>query len=135
MLFQSIGTSGSALTAERLRMDVISNNLANMDSTVTPGGNGPYQREVVFLAARGTVDGVGTGVQVTAVTPDQSPPKEVYDPGNPQANTQGYVAYPNVNPVREMVDLMDAVRAYEANVTTMGDAKTVDTQTMSIMRA
>ncbi len=134
MLFQGIAASGSALTAERLRMDVISNNLANMDSTVTPGGNGPYQREVVFLAPRGTVNGVGTGVRVTAVVADQSPPKEVYNPGNPQAKN-GYVAYPNVDPVREMVDMMDAVRAYEANVTAISDSKTVDTQTLNILRA
>ena len=123
----SLGISASGLRAERLRLDAIASNLANASTTRTPEG-GPYKRRNVIFAAQGmesdfaeTIasmmeDGARRGVAVTDVTVDQSPPRMVFDPGHPDANPEGYVAYPNVNPVLEMVDLTTATRAYEANV-------------------
>lgn len=134
--------SGSGLTAERLRMDVIANNIANVDSTRTPQG-GPYKREMVVFAPRqesfsdilSSVQGgqpqLG-GVQVVGITEDNSPPRMLYDPGNPDANKQGMVAYPNVNTVTEMVDLIDASRAYQANVTAMTETKNMENAAATI---
>ncbi|WP_298272405.1 flagellar basal body rod protein FlgC [Geobacter sp.] len=122
--------SGSALLAERKRMNLISSNLANANSTRTAEG-GPYRRKDAVFAAvppgQGTfaamLDGARRGdppgVEVVAIVEDQSPPPLRYDPTHPDANPAGYVAYPNVNVVEEMADMMTATRAYEANVTSM----------------
>lgn len=147
-LFDALGISGSALTAERLRMDVTSENLANADST--KGANGqPYRRkEVVLREAGGSSPGFGgalqtalggssqsgAGVQVAGIVADPSAGKRVYDPSNPDADRQGYVTMPNVNPVTEMVDLIDSSRAYEANVTAMDAAKQMFTKTLDLLR-
>ena len=113
--------SASALTAERTRMNQISSNLANANSTRTAEG-GPYRRkDAVFatmLDSAGAKMGVG-GVEVVAVVEDQSAPRLQYEPGHPDARPDGYVAYPNVNVVEEMADMMAATRTYEANVTAM----------------
>ena len=131
----TLGVSATALRAERLRLDVIASNLANANTTRTVEG-GPYRRRNVVFATQpldtdfGTTleaatdfaseplaeEGTRQGVAVTDVVDDPSPPRMVFDPGHPDANKEGYVAYPNVNPVAEMVDLMAATRAYEANV-------------------
>ncbi|MEW6269008.1 MAG: flagellar basal body rod protein FlgC [Thermodesulfobacteriota bacterium] len=126
--------SASGLTAHRLRMDVITANLANAQSTSTPDG-GPYRRQDVvlesipqaepfddLLAASG---GAGAAVRVARVVEDQKPPRRSYDPGHPHADQDGYVALPNVNVVAEMVDLMAATRAYEANVAAVNATKRV----------
>ena len=126
--FTAMEVSASGLAAERTRMNVAASNLANAQTTQAAGG-GPYKRRDVTLAAVG-VAGAGDapyaeavkGVSVSQITQDAKPPRLEYDPGHPQANAQGYVAYPNVNPVEEMVDMITASRAYEAGITTMTTA-------------
>lgn len=146
-LFDAIDVAGSGLAAERLRMDVTAGNLANAQTT--KGANGqPYRRREVVLqeaqpggfgAALASAAGIGphppaAGVQVAGIVEDGSPPRLVYDPGNPDANAQGYVAMPNVNPVTEMVDLISASRSYEADVTAMQSAKTLFSKTLELLK-
>ena len=142
-LFDALGISSSGLTAERLRMDVTAENLANAQSV-------GYRRKDVVVRESSSGDGfgsvlagamgsgsgsaAGSGVQVEQVTQDNSPGKRIYDPGNPAADAQGYVRMPNVNPVTEMVDLIDASRAYESNVTAMQAAKQMFTKTLDLLR-
>ena len=121
MLFAALDTSASGLTAERLRMDVISDNLANAQTTRTPGG-GPFRREMVqFMAVPLTAGGGGGGVVVSGIVQDRSPFPARYDPGSPDADAQGYVRLPNVNVTAEMVDMLAASRAYQANATAFAD--------------
>jgi flagellar basal-body rod protein FlgC len=136
----TLAISSSALQAQRLRMDVIAANLANAQSTRTPEG-GPYKRRDVVLEATpgGSFDDVlgaegGGAVRVARVVEDDKPPRVVFDPGHPDADPQGYVAYPNVNPITEMVDLMAATRAYEANVAAINATKRVLEAALSIGR-
>ncbi len=139
-LFRSIETSASALTAERLRLDVIAENIANANTTSTAEG-GPYRRKVVqffprmSVRAPGDPAAVGTGVRVAGIARDPSPFKLRYDPGHPDADAQGYVAMPNVDVVKEMVDMITATRSYEANVTAMNAAKTMFLRALDIGRA
>lgn len=130
-LFRNLEINASALTAERLRMDIISNNIANAHTTMTETG-GPYERRVpVFaemLEESLTPEGKKTrfaGVKVAAIRGDRRPPRLVYEPDHPHADAHGYVAYPDINVVTEMVDLITASRAYEANVTAFNSAKEI----------
>jgi len=128
-LLDSLAITDSALTAERLEMDVIANNVANANTTRTPEG-GPYKAETVFLLPGGVQENVAgglanAGVRVSAVVQDNRPPRLVYDPSNPEANSKGYVAYPNVDPVTETVNMMAAQRAYQANITIADDVKSM----------
>ena len=132
-MFDSLRISASGMTAERLRMDVISANIANADSTTGPNGQ-PYQREEVVLQPAGSFDSVLQGVEVAGIVADQTPPRRVYDPGHPDADAQGYVSMPNVSPITEMVDLIGASRSYEANVTAMNATKQMITRTLDILR-
>jgi flagellar basal-body rod protein FlgC len=139
----TLAISASALRAERLRLDVIASNLANANTTRTAEG-GPYaRRNVVFVSQPMESDfaatleelseqGARQGVAVTDVVEDTTPPRMVFDPGHPDANKEGYVAYPNVNPVTEMVDLMAATRAYEANVQAVNATKKMAEAALSI---
>jgi flagellar basal-body rod protein FlgC len=136
----SLAISSSALHAQRLRMDVIAANLANAQSTRTPEG-GPYKRHDVVLEATpgGSFEDVlgaqgGGAVRVSRIVEDTKPPRIVFDPGHPDADAPGYVAYPNVNPITEMVDLMEATRAYEANVAAVNATKRVLEAALSIGR-
>jgi flagellar basal-body rod protein FlgC len=145
-LFGGLEISASGLTAERLRMDVTAENLANAQTT--RGANGqPYRRKEVVLqeapgsfgaslsrAMGGGAGASGGGVQVAGVVEDSSPLKRVYDPGHPDADAQGYVSMPNVDTVTEMVDLISASRAYEANVTAMNAAKQMFAHTLELLR-
>jgi flagellar basal-body rod protein FlgC len=143
ILDPSLAVSASALRAERMRLDVIATNLANAQTTRTPEG-GPYKRRHVIFEAQQlgspfgeTIAALGAedprqGVQVTGVVDDPTPPRMVFDPGHPDADKQGYVAYPNVNPVLEMVDLMTATRAYEANVQAVTAGRRMDDAALSI---
>jgi flagellar basal-body rod protein FlgC len=145
-MFDSMHISSSGLAAERLRMDVIAQNLANVNTTRGPDGEAYRRQEVIFQAVEGgptsAVPGMGGGsataprggVDVVGVVPDQSPPRTVYDPGHPDADDDGYVELPNVNPVTEMVDMMTATRAYEANVTAMNAAKNMALKALDILR-
>lgn len=135
-MFDALRISASGMTAERLRMDVIAENLANANTTRTPGG-GPYQRkEVVLEAGAGGASFADAlaGVRVAAIVPDPSPPRRVYDPGHPDADAQGYVTLPNVSPVTEMVDLITASRGYEADVQAMNAAKQMFLRALDILR-
>jgi flagellar basal-body rod protein FlgC len=121
--------SASGLRAQRLRMDVIAANLANAQSTRTPEG-GPYRRHEVVLEAQPTsgtfedaLNSSNPGVRVARIVADDRPPQLVFDPGHPDADAKGYVAMPNVNVVTEMVDMMAATRAYEANVAALNATK------------
>ena len=149
--FGALDVSASGLSAERMRMDVTAENLANAQTTRGANG-GPYRRKEVVLqtassdgfqtalaSAVGGVPGSGGsqqpgGVQVAGISEDPAAPRMIYDPGHPDANAQGYVAMPNVNPVTEMVDLISASRAYEANVTAMQTAKAMFTKTFDLLR-
>lgn len=138
-IFSAINTSASALTAQRLRMDVISSNTANAQTTrARINENGevePYRRKMVVTQPEGKDfrtflhkakyrnTTVGNGVRVSQIVEDRDPFKMVYDPSHPDANENGYVQYPNVDPLKEMVDLMSATRSYEANITTMNATK------------
>jgi len=124
-LFGGLKISASALSAERLRLNTIAENIANAETTRTATG-GPYRRQQVVLAeapveATGGLGPAasgwpsGSGVQALAVQEDPGPPRLVYDPSHPEANAEGYVPMPNVDLPAEMVDLMAATRAYEAN--------------------
>jgi flagellar basal-body rod protein FlgC len=146
-LFDAISTAASGLSAERLRMDVTAENLANAQTTRGADGQ-PYRRKVVTLEQdgggfgatlsgalqRGGAGASGAGVHVAGITQDATPNRLVYDPGHPDANAQGYVSMPNVQPVTEMVDLISASRGYEANVTVMQTAKQMFTKTLDLLR-
>jgi flagellar basal-body rod protein FlgC len=143
--FNALDVSASALTAERTRMNLISNNLANANTTRTPEG-GPYRRKDAVFAAR-PMDGSfekklsdassaapAGGVEVVGIVEDQRPPRLQYDPGHPDADERGYVAMPNVSVVEEMADMIAATRAYEANVTAAQAAKSMALKTLEIMK-
>ncbi|SHE59150.1 flagellar basal-body rod protein FlgC [Thermoanaerobacter uzonensis DSM 18761] len=144
-LFSSMDTSASGLTAERVRMDVISQNIANVNTTRTSQG-GPYRRKLVILkeiqpdSFESILDKVkgkysGKGVEVVQISEDvQTPLRRVYDPGHPDADQNGYVEYPNVNIVSEMVDMISATRAYEANVTAFNASKAMFQKSLEIGR-
>jgi flagellar basal-body rod protein FlgC len=143
-LFDAISISASGLTAERLRMDVISNNIANANTTRTEEG-GPYRRQmVIFQAREGETSSFydllqkkvqpGTGVRAVKIVKDPSPLRLIYDPSHPDADQQGMVNLPNVNIVAEMVDLIAATRAYEANVTALNSTKTMANRALEIGR-
>ena len=155
-LFNAMQISATGMSAERVRMDVASENLANANSTSGP--NGAYRRKEVVLreaggnssfahtlsnaasaAARagGNPSTIGTGtagVAVSGIVEDKVANRKVYDPGHPDADAQGYVEMPNVNPVIEMTDLISASRAYEANVTAMQTTKSMISKTMDLLR-
>ncbi|TMW73209.1 flagellar basal body rod protein FlgC [Alteribacter natronophilus] len=146
-MFHGMNISASALTAQRLRMDVTSANMANADSTrgrLVEGEWEPYRRKMTVMEAggdsfanhltraKGTSD--GNGVKVTGIVEDQTPFKQVYNPEHPDAGEDGYVAMPNVDPLKEMVDMMNATRAYEANVTALDAHKNMLMKAMEIGR-
>lgn len=143
-MFGAIDSAASGLTAERLRMDVISNNIANVNTTRTIEG-GAYRRQMVTFAPReGNANSfaqilstqvgnsTGNGVRVVGITKDNSPTRKVYDPTHPDANKDGYVEMPNVNVVTEMVDMISATRGYEANVTVVNAAKSMALKALEI---
>lgn len=133
-MFSSFNISASGLTAQRLRLDIIANNLANVETTRTEAG-GPYRRQVAVFAARQdntfgrymdqalAERSPGQGVRVTRIDEDPSPFERRYQPGHPDADDEGYVLYPNVNVVTEMVDMISASRSYEANAAAFNASK------------
>ncbi len=145
-LFMGIDASASGLTAERLRMDVISNNIANANTTRTERGGAYHRRYVVFeprerepksfektlMKAIGLTRQTSEGVRAVAIEEDKTQGPMVYDPGHPDSNADGYVEKPNVNIVSEMVDMITAQRAYEANATSITAAKTMFTKALEI---
>jgi flagellar basal-body rod protein FlgC len=146
-MLEILKTAGSALTAQRLRMDVISSNLANSEATSTPEG-GPYKRERVVFGpvlrdslsklsssadsiANGATNG---GVEVKAIVQDDEACRMVFDPTHPDANEDGFVAYPNVDMITEMTDMLSASRSYEANITIVNVAKSMAQRALDIGR-
>jgi flagellar basal-body rod protein FlgC len=146
--YTSIEVSASGLSAERLAMDTIANNIANVNTTRTAEG-GPFKRQLVVYAqknaptpaAAGATDdpsdpaAASAGVQVVGIVNDQSPDRLVYDPGHPDADANGYVHMPNVDVVKEMVDMMAASRAYEANVTAIQESRSIGNATLGLLKA
>lgn len=161
-LFSSIDISASGLSAQRRKMEVIAENIANIDTTRTQKG-GPYRRKIItFKKAKGIEDfrsvirregtrlvvtnerhirgglfgsgpqNIPGGVQVDKIVEDDTPPRLVYDPSHPDADENGYVAMPNINPVTEMVNVMTATRAYEANATVIEAAKNMAKRALEI---
>ncbi len=139
---KSLDISASALTAQRMRMDIISENIANANTTRTASGQ-PYQRRMAVLQqkqgdpfssyledAQNAV--LGNGVEVAMIATDTSPFKLDYDPSNPDADANGYVRLPNVDEVREMIDMMSATRSYEANVTALNATKNMAMKALEI---
>jgi flagellar basal-body rod protein FlgC len=134
-LFDSLEIAGSSLTAHRLWMDLISQNLANVNTTRTQDG-GPYRRKVPIFAERLEAAEKGAkGVRVEKIEEDDLPPRMVYQPEHPDADEEGYVAYPNVNVVREMTDMMAATRAYEANLMVVESAKEIWGSAIDVLRS
>jgi flagellar basal-body rod protein FlgC len=147
--FNTMNISASGLTAQRLRMDIISENIANVNTTRTADG-GPYKRKTVlfeeirdndpFSLVFENIFGLGNrvpapqgmGVRVTDIVEDDSPGNLVYDPTHPDADELGYVRMPNINIVEEMVNMIAASRSYEANITAMGTARTMTQRTLEI---
>jgi flagellar basal-body rod protein FlgC len=140
--FSSMDISASALSAERTRMNLISSNLANVNSTRTPEG-GPYKRKDAVFSATPAPGSFGAAlgqasaarrVEVSRINEDQNPPRLQYEPNHPDADPAGYVAYPNVNVVEEMADMISASRSYEANVTAAQAAKSMALKTLDLGR-
>ncbi|MBG3876243.1 MULTISPECIES: flagellar basal body rod protein FlgC [Nitratidesulfovibrio] len=140
----AIDIGASALNAERTNMNIISMNLANVKTTRTEQG-GPYRRKTTIMAAQdiddpfakhmqGALDRELKGVRVMHVATDSRPLKRVYEPGHPDADQDGFVAYPDINVVEEMASLMTAQRGYEANVTTIDTVKAMYTKALEISR-
>jgi flagellar basal-body rod protein FlgC len=123
--------SASGLSAQRTRLDLIAGNLANVETTRAPGG-GPYRRLLPVFGSRGGNPG---GVEVMGTVADAREPRRVHQPGHPDADAEGFVDYPNVNVVEEMVDLVSAVRSYEANAAAFAAAKTMAQHALDLCRA
>ena len=152
--FDAMNISATGLTAQRLRMDVISENIANVNTTRTLQG-GPYRRKTVLFSEiqetpfgamlADTFDGelsgtrrrapLGMGVRVQDVVQDFAPGPMVYDPAHPDANVDGYVEMPNINIVEEMVNMISASRSYEANITAINTSRTMMDRTMELARS
>jgi flagellar basal-body rod protein FlgC len=142
-LFGMLELSGSALGAERQRAEVVASNMANAQTTRTPAG-GPYRRQLVIfqsqrvprfsLALAGLQRENSSAVRVADVVSDQRPAVMRFEPGHPDANTQGYVAYPQVDPIEEMTDLLGAVRAYELNASAVQATKVMIAQSLSLLQ-
>jgi len=143
-LFGAISVSASGMEAQRIRAELITENLANADTTRTPQG-GPYRRkDAVFStsAVQGSFAQAllelsavpATGVSVSQITVDDSDPERRYLPGHPDADAQGYVAFPKINPASEMVDLMSASRSYQANVAAISSVKDMIARSIDLLR-
>jgi flagellar basal-body rod protein FlgC len=153
-LFGLMETSGSAMQAERMRAEVVASNMANAETTRTESG-GPYKRQHVIFAANQADEGFlhslsnasqpalqfmgdaepAGGVHIAQVIEDSAPPLKRYDPGHPDAGPDGYVAYPDINPLTEMVDLMGATRAYGLNSSAVQAEKGMITSALDIARS
>ncbi len=133
----SLDISASALTAQRVRMNVISENIANADTTRTADGEA-YRRRVVAMGEKPAAfsdalkSATGGGVMVTGIVEDSSDFEYEYDPTHPDANADGYVAYPNVDETEEIIDMMAATRSYEANVTAINATKSMAVKALEI---
>ncbi|OEU84633.1 MAG: flagellar basal body rod protein FlgC [Desulfobulbaceae bacterium C00003063] len=141
-IFNTFQISSSALKANTIRLNTISSNLANVETTSTPEG-GAYRKKSVYFESQplsfqkqleNNMKNSAQGVAVTKILEDDTPPRKVYDPTHPDAQDDGYVEMPNINVLEEMVDMMSATRAYQANVTTIKSAKRMALKALEIGR-
>jgi len=141
-IFDSFKISSSALKAQSTRLNTISSNLANIETTSTPEG-GPYKKKSVYFQSKplsfkdqlnSNMQKATQGVEVIKIVEDEEPPRQVYDPSHPDADENGYVSMPNVNLMEEMVDMMSATRSYQANVTSIKMAKRMALKALEIGR-
>jgi flagellar basal-body rod protein FlgC len=141
-IFTTFDIAASGLKAQTTRLNTISSNLANAETTSTPEG-GPYKKKsVVFQTEKlpfkqhldSSLQGQAQGVKVSKITEDTSPPQRIYDPSHPDAKEDGYVELPNISVFKEMVDMMSATRSYEANTTTIKSAKRMAMKALDIGR-
>ena len=140
-LFGALQVSASGMAAQRMRAEILTENMANAETTRTPEG-GPYRRKDVVFAADQQAspfsdvfqNEVGDGVRVADVVVDDRPPEMRYMPGHPDADANGYVAFPRMNPAEEMVDLMNASRSYQGNVAAMTAVKDMIARSIDILR-
>lgn len=130
-LFNVFNISGSAMSAQAQRLNTVASNLANADSATSANGT-PYKAKQVVFSAVPTQSPGASGVKVTKVIEDPSPPRVLYDPKNPLANDKGYVTMPNVNVTEEMVNMISASRSYQNNVETMNAVKSMLLKTLTI---
>ncbi len=131
-MFLPLKVSATGLEAQKIRMNIIASNIANVNSTSTPAG-GPYKRQDVRFESY-LYDASSVGVNISKIVEDQRPPKKVYEPGHPDADKDGFVSYPNVNTMEEMVNLIDATHSYEANLTLMASYKDMFMKTLDITK-
>ncbi len=142
--FQMMQLAGNSLSVQRTRLDVVSANLANAQTTRTPDG-GPYKKRSVYLEEQALRDRFGNelseamqsgvkGVAVSEIKEDESAPRLEYDPGHPDANEDGYVAYPNVNSMEEMVDMITIMRSYQANLQVFSAAREMAQRALNMGR-
>ncbi|HWB54635.1 MAG TPA: flagellar basal body rod protein FlgC [Tepidisphaeraceae bacterium] len=133
-MFDTLDVGASGLTAERVRMDTIAGNVANIDTFRTNGpGSGPYQRRFVILQQGGADGANGPGVHVEKIGVDTTPGRKEYDPSHPFAGPDGYVRYPNVDLAVETVNMLEASRAYDADVSMMETTKSMITSSLRIL--
>lgn len=141
-IFATMKISASALTANKIRLNTISSNLANVETTSTPEG-GPYKKKSVYFQSSplsfkqhldSNMQTAIQGVKVKEIIEDKSPPKKVYKPSHPDADAEGYVGMPNITVLEEMVDMMSTTRAYEANTTVIKSAKRMALKSLEIGR-
>lgn len=140
-LFRALQISASGMTAQRARMEVVTENLANSESAVTPTGR-PYQRKLVLLRAvdSGFQDALTSadvpegGVRVSAIVEGHDTPRRILQPDHPHAGADGFVEMPNINPLREMLDMMSSTRAYEANATAFQATKSIGAKLLELLR-
>jgi len=133
--FGALAISHSGLRSQRIRLDLIANNIANINTTRTPQG-GPFRRQLAVFSANPlepTPISDGRGVEVSQIVPDMSPFKTVYDPGHPDADQNGYVLMPNIDVAVEMVDLVSATRSYEANIASINATKQILRKALEII--
>ena len=130
-MFSIFNVTGSAISAQAQRLNVVASNLANVDAVAGPDGQAYKARQVVFQTTPMGKDG-SAGVRINAITESQTPGRKVHDPNNPMANAEGYVTHSNVNAVEEMVNMMSASRSYQNNVEVMNTAKTLLLKTLQI---
>jgi flagellar basal-body rod protein FlgC len=143
-LFGVLEINSSALTAERERAEVVASNMANAETTSTPGG-GPYKKQLVVFGTQRPSQGTfaqtltrfgdlhARGVKVEKVVADKAPPIRRYEPGHPDADADGYVSFPDINPVEEIVNLMGAAQAYQLNVAAVQATKAMISETIQIL--
>ena len=131
-MFMPLKVSATALEAQKIRMNIIASNIANVNSTSSPEG-GPYKRKDVMFESY-LYDASSVGVNITKIVEDQRPPKKVYEPGHPDADKDGFVSYPNISTMEEMVNLIDASHSYEANLTLIASYKDMFNKTLDITK-